>query len=208
MTTATTGNIMDVLKARTAEQHRRAEQSPFMRGLVSGQVTREGYARWLGQMMHVHAALEGEIVAHRAAEPRLSVASDEQFGAQRLREDLRALGIDPATVRPLPAASALGERVRAAAAECPVSLLGFHYVLEGSKNGNTYIAKALRRTLGIATGSGDSYLDPYGEQQRARWAAFREAMGGQEYSETDAAAVLEAACAMFDGITELNGELA
>lgn len=202
--TTTQMNIMDVLKARTAEQHRRAEQSPFMRGLVSGQVTREGYARWLGQMMHVHAALEGEIVAHRGAEPRLAVASDEQFGAPRLRDDLRALGIDPATVKPMPAASALGERVRAAAAERPVSLLGFHYVLEGSKNGNTYIAKALRRVLDLRPGAGDAYLDPYGDQQRARWAAFRESMGAQEYSENDAAAVLEAACAMFDGITELN----
>ncbi|MBX3404743.1 MAG: biliverdin-producing heme oxygenase [Phycisphaeraceae bacterium] len=205
--TTTQMNIMDVLKARTAEQHRRAEQSPFMRGLVSGQVTREGYARWLGQMMHVHAALESEIVARRGAEPRLAVASDEQFGAQRLRDDLCALGVDPASVKPLAGASAIAERVRAAAAARPVSLLGFHYVLEGSKNGNTYIAKALRRTLGLAPGAGDSYLDPYGDQQRARWAAYREAMGGQDYSETDAAAVLEAACAMFDGITELNGEL-
>lgn len=200
-------NIMDALKARTAEQHRRAEQSPFMRGLVSGQVTREGYARWLGQMMHVHAALEGEIVAHRGAEPRLAVASDEQFGTPRLRADLVALGVDPASVKPLPATAALVERVRAVAASCPVALLGFHYVLEGSKNGNAYIAKALRRALGLTIGAGDSYLDPYGEQQRARWAAFREAMGGQEYSESDAAAVLEAACVMFDGITALNGEL-
>lgn len=206
--TTTQMSIMDVLKARTAEQHRRAEQSPFMRGLVSGQVTRERYARWLGQMMHVHAALESEIVAHRAGEPRLAVASDEQFGAQRLRADLVALGVDPASVKPLAGATVLAERVRAVAAECPVALLGFHYVLEGSKNGNTYIAKALRRTLGLAPGAGDSYLDPYGDQQRARWAAFREAMGGQDYSDTDAAAVLEAACTMFDGITELNGGLA
>lgn len=206
--TTTQMNIMDVLKERTAEQHRRAEQSPFMRGLVSGKVNREGYARWLGQMMHVHAALEGEIVAHRATEPRLAVASDEQFGAQRLCADLVALGVDPASVKPLAGAGALAERVRAAAKACPVALLGSHYVLEGSKNGNTYIAKALRRTLELAPGAGDSYLDPYGEQQRARWAAFREAMGGQEYSENDAAAVLEAACAMFDGITELNEELA
>ncbi len=200
-------NIMDALKARTAEQHRRAEQSPFMRGLVSGQVTREGYARWLGQMMHVHAALEGEIVARRGAEPRLAVASDEQFGAPRLRADLVALGVDPASVRPSRATAALTDHVRAVAASCPVALLGFHYVLEGSKNGNAYIAKALRRTLGLATGAGDAYLDPYGEQQRAKWAAFREAMGGQEYSETDAAAVLDAACAMFDGITAMNGEM-
>lgn len=205
--TTTQTNIMDVLKARTAEQHRRAEQSPFMRALVSGQVTRQAYARWLGQMMHVHAALEGEIVTRRGAEPRLAVASDEQFGAPRLHADLVALGVDPASVKPLPAAAALVERVRAVAAPCPVALLGFHYVLEGSKNGNAYIAKALRRTLGLAPGAGDSYLDPYGEQQRARWAAFREAMGGHDYSESDAASVLEAACVMFDGITQLNGEL-
>ena len=174
--TTTQMNIMDVLKARTAEQHRRAEQSPFMRGLVSGQVTRVGYARWLGQMMHVHAALAGEIVAHRGAEPRLAVASEEQFGAQRLRADLVALGVDPASVKPLAGASALAERVRASAAECPVSLLGFHYVLEGSKNGNTYIAKALRHAGGLRparatrTSTTASSSGPGGRRFARRWA--------------------------------------
>jgi len=201
-----TRNIMDALKERTGEHHRRAEQQPLQRALVSGTATREQYTQWLGQMLVVHIALEREIEFCRAAEPRLAVAADDQFGHPRLAADLRTLGIDPGAIgasAATAATAAVCEAIRAAAAVMPVSLLGFHYVLEGSKNGNRYIAIALRRGLGLSPGSGDTYLDPYGEHQRAKWQAFRAAMGGGTYSEAETEAIIGAAGAMFDGVSAL-----
>lgn len=203
MPTTIEANIMDLLKERTAEHHRRAEQQPLQQALVKGLVTREQYAAWLGQMMHVHGALERLIESSSASEPRLRIVTPDQHGHQRLASDLAALGIMPAAVaasqQTLQAVDAIGED----AAALPVSLLGHHYVLEGSKNGNRFIAMALRRGLGLMPGIGDSYLDPYGEQQRTRWQAFREAMGGQLYTEHETVAIVAAAGAMFDAVSTI-----
>ena len=208
MSAMTTSNIMDLLKERTAEHHRRAEQQPLQQALVKGTATREQYAQWLGQMMLVHAELERAIESLTSRERRLAVASAEQFGHPRLAADLRTLGIDPATVKASTGTAAVCEQIRAAAKADPVTLLGFHYVLEGSKNGNRYIAMALRRGLGLVPGTGDTYLDPYGEQQRPKWAAFRAAMGAQPYSESETEAIIAAAGTMFDGVSTVCAAIA
>ncbi len=205
--TTTTAGIMDLLKDRTAEHHRRAEQQPLQQALVRGTATREQYASWLAQMMHVHAALESEIVAHVSVEPRLRIVTEEQHGAPRLASDLRALGHDPVQARPSDATIAVCERIRRAARSNPVTLLGYHYVLEGSKNGNRFIAMALRRGLGLQPGVADTYLDPYGEQQRAKWQAFRGAMGAQAYNDAETEAVMYAAAEMFDGVSAVCASL-
>lgn len=203
MSTTTSANIMDLLKVQTAEHHRRAEQQPLQQALLSGTVTRQQYARWLGQMMLVHTALERAIEAGTARERRLGVAKREQFGHPRLAADLRSLGEDPAKVTADEGTNAICDQIQIAASAEPVTLLGFHYVLEGSKNGNMYIAKAIRRGLGIAAGAGDTYLDPYGTEQRAKWQAFRASMGEQSYTELETTAIIEAAGSMFDGISSL-----
>lgn len=201
-------NIMDLLKERTAEHHRRAEQQPLQQALVRGHASREQYIRWLGQMMHVHTALEVAIEARAEAEPRLRVVTSDQHGRARLASDLRALGSAPESAVASAPALKLMHAIRVLAADLPVALLGHHYVLEGSKNGNRYIAMAMRRGLGLSPGQGDTYLDPYGEQQRTKWQEFRAAMGAQLYTEPEREAVIRAAGAMFDGISEICAAIA
>jgi heme oxygenase len=208
MSTLTTSNIMDLLKDRTSEHHRRAEQQPLQQALVKGTATRDQYAAWLGQMMHIHTALEHAIEKYTARERRLAVATAEQFGHARLAADLRTLGIDPTSVTTSAATAAVCGQIRDAAAANPVTLLGFHYVLEGSKNGNRYIAMALRRGLGLTPGTGDTYLDPYGDEQRPKWAAFRASMGAQSYTEAETEAVIAAAGMMFDGVSAVCAAIA
>jgi heme oxygenase len=152
-------------------------------------------------MMHLHGALEESIAGAMGEEARLRIVTDEQLGMPRLEQDLRTLGLDPATVAPSGATAAACAQVRALGAKSPVTLLGSHYVLEGSKNGNRYIAMALRRGLGLSPGDGDTYLDPYGEEQRAKWQAFRTAMGAQAYTPAETDAVIAAAGEMFDHVS-------
>jgi heme oxygenase len=205
LTTSTTSpaGIMDRLKHETAEHHARAEGKDLQRSMIRGQLTRERYAAFLAQMLHVHLALEDAINSARARDARVGVVPAEQHHSGRIREDLRFYAA-PESVPALPATHALISRIRDIAAADPMAVLGLHYVLEGSMNGNRYIAMALRRAFGLSPGQGDRYLDPYGEQQRPKWIAFRAEVDRLPWSESEAAAAVEAAKAMFDGIAAIS----
>jgi heme oxygenase len=89
----------------------------------------------------------------------------------------------------------------------PASLLGLHYVLEGSNNGSRFIAKGLMGAYGMAPGAGLRYMDPYGAEQRERWRAFRTTMDEVGFSAEDSDRLLESARHMFQGIVEISDDL-
>jgi len=199
--------VMARLKAETAEHHARAEGKALQQKLVRGLLTREEYAAWLGQMLLVHRALEAAVERSRPRAEVLKVITDEQTHSRRLMEDLAFYGVDAHGVRANRATARLIARIDAIAAENPVAVLGLHYVLEGSMNGNTYIAMGVRKGLGLSPGQGDRYLDPYGPQQRAKWAEFRSGVDSCAWTVTDANAAVEGAKAMFEGVGEVCEEL-
>ena len=81
------------------------------------------------------------------------------------------------------------------------------YVLEGSTNGSKFIARAIRREYGLGEGPGASYLDPHGELQQERWQAFKRDMDDVGFTETEASAIIDAACRMFRALTDVSDEL-
>ncbi len=83
---------------------------------------------------------------------------------------------------------------------------GMHYVLEGSKNGAKFLAPQVRTAYRL-DGRGARNLDPYGDQQRALWMAFREAMDAVDFTKSEFAAVIDAAKLTFRGVTRLYHEL-
>lgn len=198
--------VMARLKAETAGQHSTAESRPFQRRLVAGTVSVAEYGQWLGQMLLVHRALESRLRPLAVADARVaSVITEDQYREPGLLADLLDLGIDPGLMEPSAGTTALiAEVVRAT----PLHLLGMHYVLEGSTNGNRYIARSLRKALSIAVGHGDRYLDPYGDGQREKWAAFKAAMDRIEWNAADADTIVAGAVSMFDGISALSADLA
>ena len=197
--------IMDLLKESTAEQHRDAERRPLQQELASGRVSAARYATWLGQMFLVHRALWQEIAQCGSAHPMLSdVVRDEGLHVANLRTDLAMLGTDADMVVPLPSTARATQAIRDASASDPLALLGHNYVLEGSMNGNRFIAKALARTPAAPA---VAYLDPYGEEQRATWAAYRERMNAAPLDAAQADRVVAAARGMFGFIAELSDEL-
>jgi heme oxygenase len=58
----------------------------------------------------------------------------------------------------------------------PAELLGAHYVLEGSGNGNRMMARGLRAAYGLQGQAGTRSMDPYGDGQPDRWQAFKSAL--------------------------------
>ncbi|MCC6319860.1 MAG: biliverdin-producing heme oxygenase [Phycisphaerales bacterium] len=207
MSTTMNASVMARLKSETAEQHRSAERKPLQQQMLRGVLPREAYGAWLGQMLLVHRALERAIEGARPLAGVLKLVTPEQEHSPRLEEDLRTLGTDPAAVRPNASTARLVADIERLATANPAAAFGLHYVLEGSMNGNKYIAMAMRRGQGLAPGVGDRYLDPYGEAQRGKWAAFREAVDACAWNDRDADAAVEAAKMMFDGIGDVCGEL-
>lgn len=206
----TTG-LADVLKERTAEQHRRAETRPLQKALASATIDRTDYARWTVAMHAVHESLERSLQVLLAGRGDLDglgdlIATNEAHVA-RLAADAEALGASSGD-RPGAAVRGIVADLEDLARETPVALLGSLYVLEGSMNGNRFIARGLAAAWGDAAGC--SYLDPYGEAQRTTWQRWRGGLDAIDAHLTDGErdAVLQAAGAMFDAVTALSDEIA
>lgn len=197
--------IMTRLRDETADLHQQAESQAFQQRMFRGALTRSEYASWLGQMWLVHRALENALEAVRGGDPRFAAVRAEHYKAGRLADDLAALGT--AAREPLPATARLLARIEAATREAPLRLLGFHYVLEGSTNGNRVLARRLLPALALDTAAG-RYLDPYGERQREVWARFKAEMQEIEFTAEDENLLVAAARDLFAAISDLSGELA
>lgn len=211
MTTAAplqTFSVMTLLREGTSDLHTRAETHDFQKSLVSGRISREAYAAYLQQMLLVHRALESALRAAQDRVPAIArVVTAEQFQEPYLLEDLAFYDAPTTGYAPTPGTAALIERIQRDAQQQPLALLGHHYVLEGSNNGNRFIARAIRKAFGLTGDAGVRYLDPYGERQRDVWSAFKTEMDAQGFTEPDGAILLDAAKAMFQGITAISEDL-
>lgn len=198
-----TFEVMSMLRDGTQELHTAAERQAFQRALVRGELSLGACTGYLEQMLLVHSALESRLAD--ADDPALRrVVGPEQFQAPNLRADLRTLGGNP-DPRPLPATAGLLARLDGCTDAA--ALLGHLYVLEGSKNGAAFIARAVRRSLGIQPGQGDRYLDPHGEAQRPVWAAFKARVDAEPWTTTQRDAMLAAAREMFAAIADISADL-
>ena len=204
----TDATVMTRLREETRDLHASAEGKDFQRRMLSGESNRDEYIEWLGQMLLVHRALEAPLRRLWASDPAFAPLREEQFQEPYLLADLAVLDDDPAGHAPLPATAALIADIERAAAEDPLALLGYHYVLEGSNNGNRFIARRLAPALGLTPGQGDRYLDPYGEAQPALWARFKQDMEAVGFAQAQADQLVAAARRMFAGIGAISDELA
>lgn len=211
-TTSPESSLADRLKLATAEQHRRAEERPLQRAMAAGTISRSAYAYWSVAMLAVHGALDRGLSALRIDRGDLEGLDALVVGHARhvrnLERDVAAAAAVTATTHAAlgPAAAAVvADLVHRASTE-PISLLGSLYVLEGSMNGNRFIAARIASTWGDA--EPPRYLVPDGDQQRPRWIAWRAGLDALPLAAADQAAVERAAAAMFDGITALSDEIA
>jgi heme oxygenase len=202
---APANSIMARLKAETQELHTTAERHPFMASMIRGQLTHAQYAMHLEQMLLVHQVLEGALARAISTQPWGKAIHPEQFIERHLLADLAHFG-GSSTPRAASATTALIARIEQAEREQPLMLLGMHYVTEGSKNGAVFIARALRGAYQLPPGVGDRSLDPYGPEQRAKWASFRTAVDALTLCDADCATVIDGANTMFRSITAMAEE--
>ncbi len=201
-------SIMARLKSATADLHQAAESSPLQRRLVKGELPRDLYAAFLGQMYLVHAALEQAVRDASVSHPGFAaVVRDYHDREPQLRDDLAFLGLGLDAIAPIGATRAMLTDISQTAADQPVGLLGMLYVLEGSTNGSKFIAMAIRKAYQLQEGPGVAYLDPHGELQRDRWQAFKRDMDSVGFTESDTEGIIATAKGMFRSITQISDEL-
>ena len=200
--------IMERLKSETQDLHDAAETHGHQTALVKGDLPLERYIAHLEQHLMLHRALENALRAHSSAHPAFdAVITAEQFQEPYLEEDLRHFGCDPQTVTSTPETQEVVEDIERAAAEQPIKLLGFHYVMEGSNNGNRFIAMKIREAYNLSDGKGLKYLDPYGQNQRPLWMKFKQDMADQQFTPQEEDLLVEGAKEMFKGVGRISDGL-
>jgi heme oxygenase len=124
---------------------------------------------------------------------------------QILEDDLGHFGATAGSRVAAPSTFGFVERMERWHGADPAALLGVLYVLEGSTNGSRYIARNIRRAFGLER-PGTRFMDPHGEHQPARWAAFKQLLD-QAIDPAEVPTVIEGAHATFLAVTEIGQEL-
>ncbi|MGQ0628807.1 MAG: biliverdin-producing heme oxygenase [Phycisphaerales bacterium] len=198
--------ISERLKTSTRDLHTAAETHPIQADLVAGRATPGAYAAYLSQMHHLHEALDAALLRLREIEPRTrALFREHHLRARHASADVAALGHTLAG--PTPATVEMATRLANLTTDQAPTLLGALYVLEGSTNGGLFIAAAIRKTLNIAAGAADTYLNPHGDQQRPRWAEFKTTLDGLTLNPAEDEALIEGAGWTFRGITRIFDDL-
>lgn len=206
---ATGASLMARLRERTSEHHARAEGKVLQQRMLKGQLSRDEYTAWLSQLLLVHKALEAAAATAASREDGavLSVVSPLHHHSTRIVKDLSFYKAPGETFACASTARIVSE-IEAAAASSAFEVLGMYYVLEGSMNGNAYIARAVARGFGLTGSEGLAYLNPYAERQREVWAEFKAGVDAVPATEAQMLAAERAAQRMFDAVAEISDELA
>src|SRR5439155_24928661 len=123
-----------------------------------------------------------------------------------LAHDLRALGGDPSKVKAVPATERLLRLMSEYSQRQPISLLGLHYVLLGSKHGGKYIAHQLQKNYELEAGAGNKYFDPYGAEFMPLWLRFKEAINESQLNEQEGDALIAGARQMYASVKEISDD--
>ncbi|MFI4915261.1 MAG: biliverdin-producing heme oxygenase [Phycisphaerales bacterium JB060] len=193
------------LKDSTWDLHQQAESGELQKRLVKGELGRHEYAAHLGQLYLVHRTLERCLDAADCAQVR-ALNGEDLHHTGKLEADLAHLSVDPADVQPVPATESFTGWIEDTARDHPTALIGVQYVLEGSTNGNGYIAKKIGPALGLEE-DGVRYLKSYGPAQRETWGRFKSRLDTLDLSEASRERVVEAARRTFEGVRDIHREL-
>jgi heme oxygenase len=202
----TPGGVSSVLRAETAEHHRRAEQSTFQQAFVSGRLPRSLYIGWLVQMWYVYDALEARLWTAPCREKHAGLLSDARRRTPELMADLAYFAVPTSSAEAMATTQTFVRHLTAWAEARSLALFGAFYVLEGSTNGSRHIARVIRKSYGLSGREGTAFLDPYGDAQPDRWADFKRHLDAA-LTVTDTLELVSGARVTFDALTTIGQEL-
>jgi heme oxygenase len=151
------------LREASWPHHRRAEQTEYLKALVTGRVDSRGYAAMVAQHWYAYVALEeaGRTLCHDPVAGQFWSAELERVPA--LEQDLHALHgpqwkdlVEP----PSAATTRYVERIREVCFTWPAAFVAHHYTRYlGDLSGGQYLAKAVQRHLRLDASTGTAFYD-------------------------------------------------
>lgn len=203
--------LSQLLYAGTTDAHRAAEQTPYMRALFQGKLSREAYRAWLVRFHYVYTALEETTAALR---------DDPAVGGLYLPELLRTEAIERdlgyfygrdwrAALEPSPATDAYVARLRRVREEWPLGLVPHHWIRYGGYlHGGRMLARRLASTYDLPDGTGTAF---YAFTEIADNAAFiteyHARMNAVPLGSDDVAALIEEGDQAFNANAAITVEL-
>lgn len=145
------------LRSATARAHEQAENARFVDDLMSGRLDVAAYRRLAEQLYFVYRALE-DVGDGLAGDALADAVVDEKLRrTARLASDLAALGVDAATLTPLPAVARYVAAIDATRTDA-ARYVAHHYTRYlGDLSGGQVVAHRMRQHYGL----GDDALSFY-----------------------------------------------
>jgi heme oxygenase len=188
------------LRRRTESLHRQAERTGYVRRLLLGQGSRQGYALLLRNLLLGYQELERGLERHRLRPGVREIAQPALYRVTALEADLRALcGFGWRRELPtLPAGERYMRRVADAAEGSGARLIGHAYVRYlGDLSGGQIMKRLLARSLGSDARTLALYDFPEIADLRTFKAGFRCAIDRAGSEIDEAGAVIEEAAEAF-----------
>lgn len=176
---------------------------------MSGKAGLAAYIRSLGQMATVHGVLEPALRTLAAYHPWFQpLVKDYHFRLPHLFDDMAFLGAAATDFRPTSSTTEFADVISASLAKDPAGVLGVFYVLEGSTNGGTIIAKNIKTGLNLADDQGTRFINPHGSLVRPRWTEWKTTLDTLQIPAQSQQAVLFAAGEAFRLMHNIMNDLA
>lgn len=199
--------IMETLKEETRTLHNQTEGNDFQKSLFGGQLPKQRFVEYLGQMYLIHKALEDALSELRNSHSTVAnIVADHQYQQNYLSADLSAANIATDNLQALPATQKLIDRIGHLKANEPMALLGCEYVLFGSKHGAKLLSKQLEKYELWAPGS-PNYFDPYGDKFSGLWQEFKAQMNAAKFSQEEQEHIIRGAKDMFSYLSKVFNDL-
>jgi len=166
--------------------HQIAEKQPTPGSLIKGTMPKDGYIAMLAQQYLVNKVFDEVLLTIMAHHPELGeLIHEEQLLTQYIVEDLHFFERDPDDAMPNPGTQRFIEHINAHKDQA-LHMLGLHYVRLGACNGNSFVARVVRKAYDLDEPFlGTRYLDPFGSTQRKKWLAFKHGLDAMELSDPE-----------------------
>ncbi len=198
-------NVINRIRAAISRAHESIERTPYSIAIMSGSIGISDYAVSLAQLHEIHQALE-------AAAPNSAFSDffdNEMLRTPAIKRDLSFWGVRLADLTIMPETQTITQLIRTSVASDPVSLLGFIYVLEGSRMGSLVIVKPLSAAFQVAPhdGQGLDYHTDGARKTPGRLAAWKARVGQLGLTESDVTIMEAAAVGLMESLTSLYAKL-
>jgi len=150
---------MERLRLETSAAHRQLESLPLSRKLISPNISRQDYIRYLLAMRDVAYEIETQV------HPGLHVFFDDLDARGKLHaveHDLDTFQVESREYRPVFLLDSM----------TPGFLAGILYTMEGSTLGGRYILANISAALDVSGENGARYFHGYGNATGQRWKSF------------------------------------